>query len=452
MPVTWAAPRTAAAALTCLLLVGAPVAANPLGGQVVGGQATIATTAPNTLTIQQSSQRAAINWQSFNIAPNETTQFVQPSASAIALNRVQAGDPSVIAGRLTANGQLVLINPSGIVFTRGSQVNVNSLIATPTDISTANFMAGSLHFDIPSTDPHARIVNNGNITVAQKGLAALVGPGVANNGVISAKLGKVVLAGAETYTLDFYGDGLIKFDVGSAVIGVPLGRNGKPVTSLVSNAGLIDAPGGTVLLTADAASGLLSNVIDMPGRIDARAVTAKSGATVPGTVTIDAGPGNNARVGGTINVAGLRPGQTGGKAVVTGGSVNLTSSARIDARGDVGGGTVDIGGGPHGADVLVRNASSAKVAAGAVIDASATRNGNGGTVAVWSDGVTVFDGTILAAGGALGGDGGWVETSGHQLGVGPTAYVNALAPKGRVGNWLLDPLSIEVKAGGPDSL
>jgi len=74
-------------------------AANPLGGEVVGGQATIATTAPNTLTIQQATPRAAINWQSFNIAPNETTQFVQPSSSAIALNRVQAGDPSTIAGR-----------------------------------------------------------------------------------------------------------------------------------------------------------------------------------------------------------------------------------------------------------------------------------------------------------------------------------------------------------------
>src|SRR5712691_10026608 len=439
MPVTWAAPRTAAAALTCLLLVGAPVAANPLGGQVVGGQATIATTAPNTLTIQQSSQRAAINWQSFNIAPNETTQFVQPSASAIALNRVQAGDPSVIAGRLTANGQLVLINPSGIVFTRGSQVNVNSLIATPSDISTANFMAGSLHFNIPSANPNARIVNNGHITVAEKGLAALVCPVSANNGVISAKLGKVVLAGAETYTLDFYGDGLIKFDVGSAVTSVPLGRNGKPVTSLVSNAGLVDAPGGTVLLTADAASGLLSNVIDMPGRISARSVAATSGAVTPGAVTIDAGAGNNARLAGTINVAGLRPGETGGRAVVTGGGVTQTSTARIDARGYAGGGTVEIGGGPHGADSLVRNALTTNISAGAVIDASATNNGNGGTVAVWSDGATVFNGTILAKGGPLGGDGGWVETSGKgTLTVGPSASVIASAARGNPGSWLLD--------------
>src|SRR6476661_3371838 len=117
-----AAPCGLAAAVVYPLLTLAPAAANPLGAEVVGGQATIATTAPNTLTIQQTTQRAAINWQSFNIAPNETTQFVQPSSSAIALNRVQAGDPSTIAGQLNANGQVILINPSGIAFTRGSQV------------------------------------------------------------------------------------------------------------------------------------------------------------------------------------------------------------------------------------------------------------------------------------------------------------------------------------------
>ena len=158
----WRVPIVALA----LLLCAGPVLANPLNGQVVGGQATIATTAPNTLTINQTTPRAAIDWQSFNIAPNETTQFVQPSPNAIALNRVRAGDPSVIAGRLTANGQLVLVNPSGVVFTRGSQVNVNSLVATTANIGTANFMAGNMVFDQPG-NPNARVVNNGTITVAQ---------------------------------------------------------------------------------------------------------------------------------------------------------------------------------------------------------------------------------------------------------------------------------------------
>jgi filamentous hemagglutinin family protein len=136
--------------------LGSRCLGKPENGQVVGGQATITNTAPNTLTINQATPKAAIDWQSFNIAPDETTQFVQPSANAIALNRVKAGDPSVIAGRLTANGQLVLINPSGIVFSKGAQVDVNALLATTTNISTDNFMAGRMVFDQPSTDPRAK--------------------------------------------------------------------------------------------------------------------------------------------------------------------------------------------------------------------------------------------------------------------------------------------------------
>ena len=253
-------------------LTSSPAQANPKGGQVVAGSATIASPSSTQLQVTQTTDRAAIDWQSFNIAPNERTNFEQPSSAAWTLNRVNAGDPSVIAGRLTANGSLVLINPSGILFSKGSQVDVNSLIATPTDISNANFMAGRMKFDKPSSDPAATVVNQGTITVAQNGLAALVAPGVDNSGLIQAKLGKVVLAGAETYTVDFYGDGLISFDVGSQVTTVPIGPDGKPMKSLVSNTGRIDAPGGTVLLTADAAAGIVENVVDVPGRIMARSV------------------------------------------------------------------------------------------------------------------------------------------------------------------------------------
>ena len=319
--------------------------ANPKGGLVNAGVATIQNTSPTQLDIVQKTNRAVIDWQSFDIAVGERTNFQQPSAASMTLNRVHAMDPSTIAGQLNANGSLVLINPNGVVFSRGSQVNVHSLIATPTDISNANFMAGKMRFDRPSSNPNARVVNEGTITVAQKGLAALVAPGVANSGVIQANLGHVVLAGAETFTIDFYGDGLINFDIGSKVAAVPRDANGMPLTSLVSNTGTINAPGGTVLLTAEAAAGILANVIDVSGRINAPTV-----AEARGSVAIDAGPGNAARLAGTIDVSASAATQSGGTATLTGGSVTVAGTARIDARGPAGGGTVKIGGGAHGAD------------------------------------------------------------------------------------------------------
>jgi filamentous hemagglutinin family protein len=446
-PVPAVSTSFGAAVVVASVLSGAvgPASANPKGGQVSAGSATITQTGPTQLNIIQSTDRAAIDWQSFSIAPGEQTNFQQPVASSVTLNRVQPGDPSVIAGKLTANGQVVLINPSGITFSKGAVVDVNSLVATPTDISNSNFMAGQMKFDKPSTDPRASVVNQGTITVAQKGLAALVAPAVKNSGTIEAKLGKVVLGGAQTYTVDFYGDGLISFDVGPKVTAVPTRPDGQPVKSLVSNTGRIDAPGGTVLLTADAAAGIVENVVDVHGRI-----TARTSGQTPGSVTIDAGPGGAAKVSGRIDVSGLKPGQTGGSATVTGGSVNLASTARIDARGNAGGGTVKIGGGPHGQDVTVRNAQTTTVAAAAVIDASATGSGNGGQVTVWSDQTTTFAGTIKARGGTSGGDGGWVETSGKgSLSVAPTAVIDASAPEGKPGEWLLDPPTLTVDVCAP---
>ena len=217
------------------------------------------------------------------------------------------------------------------------------------------------------------------------------------------------------------------------------------MASLVSNSGQINAPGGTVLLTADAVAGVLDHVVGSSGTIN-----APTYAQTPGSVTLDAGPGNTAQLSGTINVAGLSPGQTGGNAVVTGGSVALTSTARIDARGYSGGGTVKIGGGPHGADPKVNNAQYTTVATDALIDASATGKGNGGTVSVWADGSTVFAGDDprerRPAGRQwwLGGD----VRSWRARRVEPTAFVSTLAlDRSMTGTWLLDPGDINVTTG-----
>ena len=211
---------TALQATTVLVLAlpawGQPAPnARPLGESVVAGSAAITRTANNT-AIDQASQRAAIDWRSFNVGSQQQVTFTQPSSSAVALNRVTGPDPSQIAGRITANGQVVLVNQAGVTFYKGAQVNAQSLIVSSANVSNTNFMAGKLAFD-QAGGQNAKVVNQGTITVKQAGLAALVAPGVANSGTINARLGHVVLAGVKTATLDLYGDGLLAVDVTNRV-------------------------------------------------------------------------------------------------------------------------------------------------------------------------------------------------------------------------------------------
>ena len=113
---------------------------NPIGAQVVGGQATF-NAAGNTLTITNS-PGAVINWQSFSIGASEITKFQQQSASSAVLNRVVGADPSSILGQLQSNGKVFLINPNGIVFGQGARIDVAGLVASTAHISTADFAAG----------------------------------------------------------------------------------------------------------------------------------------------------------------------------------------------------------------------------------------------------------------------------------------------------------------------
>ncbi|HVC17782.1 MAG TPA: filamentous hemagglutinin N-terminal domain-containing protein, partial [Rhodanobacter sp.] len=279
--------------------------ARPQGGRVVGGQASISQN-PTTTTIDQTSQRAAINWKSFNVGSQQTVDFQQPSASAMTLNRVTGADPSQIAGHIQANGQIVLTDPSGVVFYRGSEVNAQSLVVSAPGIINRNFMAGRMVFN-RAPHPNARIMNAGSITVKQAGLAALVAPQVRNSGVITAQFGHVVLAGALTHTIDMYGDGLLSFDVTRQVKQVPRGPDGKPATALVTNSGTILASGGTVQLTAWAADGIVQNLVDAKGRIEADSVGSHSGRIV-----LD-GTGGSVVIAGTIAAVGADPGTRGGR-------------------------------------------------------------------------------------------------------------------------------------------
>jgi len=389
--------------------------ARPQGGSVSAGSASIASGA-NTTTVTQTSARAVIDWQGFDVGSQQTVKFVQPGASATVLNRVSSGEPSQIAGRISANGQVIIENRSGIIFTDGAQVDAHALVATAAGIGTAPFMAGSTKFDMPA-QAGAAVVNRGRITVAETGLAALVAPNVGNSGVIEAKAGRVVLAGAATHTVDLYGDGLLSIDVGAS--------------GTVTNVGVIRADGGKVLLSAAAADGIVTGLVEAGGRIAVDNARGRGGSIeIRGT-------GGSVIVSGTLSATGRTRG--GVVAAVGSDATTIASGARIDASGGSGG-RVAVGraSGVTGART--------EIAVGAVIAADGGRKGKGGSVTVMSAQSTTMAGRISATGGRAGGT---VEVSGlaalHLTGV-----VDVSSAGGLAGTLLIDPQDLVILAGGSD--
>jgi len=281
----------------------------PTGGTVTAGSAAIAT-GTNAVTVTQSSNAAAINWQSFDIAAGNTVTFVQPSSNAVALNRVTGPDASQILGNLTANGKVFLINPNGVLFGVGSQVNVAGLVASTLNISYADFMAGRYAF---SGSGKGSVLNQGTITAGDGGYVALLGGNVGNDGTISARLGTVALAGGEAITLDVAGDGLLNVVVDAGTVG-----------ALVRNGGLIRANGGTVLMTAQGTGTLLGTVVNNSGVVEARTIDTRGG-----TIKLLGDMQNGSlALTGTLD-ASAPDGGNGGFIETSAATVTIADSARV---------------------------------------------------------------------------------------------------------------------------
>ncbi|MFY1910347.1 filamentous hemagglutinin N-terminal domain-containing protein [Achromobacter xylosoxidans] len=423
-------------------LVSGGAHANPTGGNVVAGGATINDRGNGTLDINQSTGKAIINWKDFSIGANETVNFRQPGSNSITLNRVVGNDPSAIFGRLNANGTVMLVNPNGVLFGKGARIDVGGLVATTANISDKDFLAGKYKFDKPSSKANAMIVNEGTISIKDSGLAVLVAPAVRNSGVIEAKLGRVALAGAKTVTVDFHGDGLLSFDATSAVSELPKDADGKPVSALVANNGVIRADGGTVLMTARAVKGVIDNVVNTDGIVSAKAV-----GTQNGKIVLSGGDAGTVNVAGTVEATGANAGERGGKVVVTGEHVNVARGAAIDVSGAAGGGEIALGSQgvapDDGSAAFSGKSSTVKVAAGASLKADALVNGKGGNVTMWSNDATAFAGSLSARGGAQGGDGGFAEVSSNKN-IGLTGSADLRAPKGKTGLLLIDPTDLRI--------
>ncbi|MCW2406955.1 filamentous hemagglutinin family protein [Sphingobium sp. B1D7B] len=349
-----------------MMLQTASVHAQTAGGSVVAGQATITGQGTAQTVVTQSSDRAILDWNRFSLGAGDAAIFRQPDAQSITVNRVTGGDPSTILGSIQANGQVVLINRNGVLFGKGSTVDMAGLIVTTHDIDAAGFMAGDrlLRFNNGGND-RAEIVVEGRISIRDAGMAAFVAPHVRNAGLIQANMGRVSLGAGKGFGIDLYGDGLVRFSAGDAISATLRDASGTPLKALVENEGTIAAQGGRVLLTAAAAREVVNASVNVGGIVRADSATSQGGV-----ITLSGPGGITTETGSMI----LATGTSGGAVVVKGGSVGL-------------------GGG---------------------IDASATGAlQTGGTVTVESDGLLSLGGTTQAA--SAQGSGGSVSYSAARL-------------------------------------
>ncbi|MBI3187351.1 MAG: filamentous hemagglutinin N-terminal domain-containing protein, partial [Gammaproteobacteria bacterium] len=477
-------PLTISASLTGFALLPAVTCAGPAGGNIVGGSGSI-NTQHLTTTITQNSSALAINWNSFNLDRDDIVNFVQPSSSSIALNRIFSSTGSQIHGQINANGQVILVNPNGIFFGATSSVNVGGLIASGLDINTDDFMNG--HYLFQSVENTSGIVSNaGLLNASLGGSVSLIGKQVINEGVIVANLGAVNLAAGHEAVVTFDDAGYVGVKVTKEILQNELG-----IDPAILNSGEISAQGGRILLTASQSQDLFSQAVNTgaikkatslvmhedgtftlgrgadvvnTGTLDVSTTEINQNAgqvvvlgeniTSNGVISADAQQGN----GGDIELHALdtallsenslisaraENNGAGGVIKLLGDKVGVFDASVVDASGADGGGELYIGGGFQGSNTLLRNAQYTYVAGDANLIADALQQGDGGQVIVWADGSTQYYGTISARGGNVLGDGGFAEVSGKQ-GLIFDGVVDLSGSAGSNGVLLLDPKNITI--------
>ncbi|MCP5277302.1 MAG: filamentous hemagglutinin N-terminal domain-containing protein [Thiobacillus sp.] len=372
----------AVAVMAALASYSAPVLALPTGAQVVAGQARVDQSG-QALTVTQSTDKAILNWRSFGIGAGEIVSFQQPGTGSVALNRVLGSEASAIYGRLDANGQVFLVNPSGVYFAPGAQVNVGGLVASTLDLTDADFLGGNYRFQGQAT---VKVVNDGTITAAPGGYVAFIGRRVENNGSISTPGGTTALGAGSRVDLTLAGNSLLSFNV-----------NAGQLNALARNGGVIQADGGRVILTAQAKDALLNTVVNNTGIIRAQTVAERDGI-----IELLGGDEGVTRVSGTLDASAPHGGD-GGFIETSGAHLRVKNGTVITTRAaggrdgtwliDPDGFTIAASGGDLSGATL-----SASLGNGNVTIESVNGSGTGGDILVndtvsWSANTLTLDAT-----------------------------------------------------------
>lgn len=315
--------------MSALSLGASSVDAMPEGGVVRSGSGSV-TQNGKEMTIRQDSGRLAMDWTGFSVGKDETVRFQQPGKDALALNRVTGNQQSVIDGSLLSNGHVLLVNPNGVVIGKNASIDVGGLVASTAQVKD-NFMKEFGN----STGPFSlggvsdgKIINEGTIQ-AEGGLVALHAAKVENSGTISNTGGSAVLAAADTLTLTPDADGKLNFTV-----------DGKAAEASALNKGAITADGGTIVMTADSASDVMSTVVNNSGTLQARTLRKNE----KGQILLEGGDKGQVEVSGTLDASGTEEGQSAGNIKVIGEKTIVHDGTNLLARGNVDGGKIETSG------------------------------------------------------------------------------------------------------------
>lgn len=313
------------------MALGGSVQAMPSGGTIRSGNGSIVEQG-QTMTVQQNSNRMAIDWTQFNIAKNETVRYTQPDKNAVALNRVTGGQQSLIEGNLNANGHVFLVNPNGVVFGKNASVDVGGLVASTARLAddTMNHFGSSqdsLNLAVDNEN-NAAVINEG-IIKAQGGLVALHASNVENSGTITDDGGTVALTAAKNLNLSSDADGKLNFTV-----------DGTLARAQSLNSGTLKADGGYVVMTAKSAGDVLSTVVNNSGTIEAKTLRKNE----KGQILLDGGDNGQVEVSGTLDASGTEEGQDAGSIKAIGQKTIVHDGTQLLARGNVNGGTIETSG------------------------------------------------------------------------------------------------------------
>lgn len=315
--------------MSALSLGASSVDAMPEGGVVRSGSGSV-TQNGKEMTIRQDSGRLAMDWTGFSVGKDETVRFQQPGKDALALNRVTGNQQSVIDGSLLSNGHVLLVNPNGVVIGKNASIDVGGLVASTAHVKD-NFMKefgnSTGAFSLGGVSD-GKIINEGTIK-AEGGLVALHAAKVENSGTISNTGGFAVLAAADTLTLTPDADGKLNFTV-----------DGKAAEASALNKGAITADGGTIVMTADSASDVMSTVVNNSGTLQAKTLRKNE----RGQILLEGGDKGQVEVSGTLDASGTEEGQSAGNIKVIGEKTIVHDGTNLLARGNVDGGKIETSG------------------------------------------------------------------------------------------------------------